>query len=72
MNWSELKASWYEMRALVQTHWPRFADITLHDVNGDRAEFGRALQRQYGFSAADAELAICEFEEDVRWPGAVK
>jgi hypothetical protein len=44
----------------------------LHDINGDRAELGRALQREYGFSATDAEIAICEFEEDVRWPGAVK
>jgi hypothetical protein len=44
----------------------------LHDIDGDRAELGRALQRQYGFSAADSELAICEFEKDVRWPGAVK
>ena len=72
MNWSEMRASWNEMKALVQSHWPRLADAMLHDINGDRAELGRALQRQYGFSAADAELAICEFEEDVRWPGAVK
>ena len=72
MNWSEMSVSWYEMKALVQTHWPRLAGVTLHDINGDRAELGRALQRQYGFSAPDAELAICEFEEDVRRPGAVK
>ena len=72
MNWSETRASWNEMKALVQSHWPRLADVMLRDINGDRAELGRALQRQYGFSAADAELSICEFEEDVRWPGAVK
>ena len=72
MNWSEMRASWYEMKALVQTHWPRLPDVMLHDINGDRAELGLALQRQYGFSAPDAETAICEFEEDVRRPGAVK
>ena len=72
MNWSEMRASWYEMKALVQTHWPRLADVMLRDINGDRAELGRALERQYGFSAPDAEIAICEFEEDVRRPGAVK
>ena len=72
MNWSEMSANWCEMKALVQSHWPRLPDVMLRDINGDRAELSRALQRQYGFSAADAELAICEFEEDVRWPGAVK
>ena len=72
MNWSEMRASWIDMRALVQTHWPRLPAVMLHDINGDRAELGLALQRQYGFSAPDAETAICEFEEDVRRPGAVK
>ena len=72
MNWSELTASSYEMKALVQSHWPRLGVAILRDMNGNRAQLGRALQLQYGFSAADAELAICEFEEDVRWPGAVK
>ena len=72
MNWSEMTASWYEMKALVHTHWPRLADAMLRDINGNRGKLGRALQLEYGFSASDAELAICEFEEDVRWPGALK
>ena len=72
MNWSEMTASWYDMKSMVQSHWPRLADAMLRDINGNRAQLGRALELQYGFSAADAELAICEFEEDVRWPGAVK
>jgi hypothetical protein len=72
MNWSEMRESWNDMRALVQSHWPRLPDVMLRDINGDRAELGRALQRQYGFSESDAEIAISEFEEDVRRPGAVK
>jgi hypothetical protein len=72
MNWSEMSASWYEMRALVQSHWPRLDYEMLREIKGDRAKLGCALQRQYGFSAPDAETAICEFEEDVRRPGAVK
>jgi len=72
MNWSEMSANLYEMRALVQSQWPRLDYEMLHDMKGDRAELGRALQRQYGFSAPDAEIAICEFEKDVRRPGAVK
>jgi hypothetical protein len=72
MNWSEMKTGWTELRAVAQSQWPRLTDIVLSDVNGDRAELARALQRHYSFSAADAETAICEFEKDVRRPGAVK
>ena len=72
MNWSEMETNWDELKALIQAHWPKLIDKELNDIDADRAELGRALQRHYGFSAADAELAICEFEEDVRRPGAVK
>ena len=72
MNWSEIKASWNEMSALLQVHWPKLTDEVLDEIDGDRYELGRALQRHYGLSAGDAETAICEFEKDVRRPGAVK
>ena len=72
MNWSEMKTGWSELKVVAQSQWPRLTDKVLRDVNGDRAELACALQRHYGFSAADAEIAICEFEEDVRRPGAVK
>src|SRR4051812_21754791 len=72
MNWAEMKRGWSELKAVAQSQWPRLTDVLLRDVNGDRAELARALQRHYGFSAADAETAICEFEKDVRRPGAVK
>jgi hypothetical protein len=72
MNWSEMETNWNELKTLVQAYWPKLTDKVLNDIHADRAELGRALQRHYGFSAADAELAICEFEGDVRRPGAVK
>ena len=72
MNWSEMKADWNELKAMVHAHWPQITDEVLREVNGDRAELARAIQRHYGFSPSDAELAICEFEEDARRPGAVK
>jgi hypothetical protein len=72
MNWSELKANWHEMKALLRVQWPKLSDRVLDDIDGDRYELGRALQRQYGLSPGDAETAMCEFEKDVRWPGAVK
>jgi hypothetical protein len=70
MNWSEMSASWPDMRALLQTHWPRLGDVMLHEISGDRGELGRALERQYGCSAPNAEIAIRRFEEDARRPGA--
>ena len=72
MNWSEMETGWSGLKMLAQSQWPRLTDVVLRDVNGDRAELACALQRHYGFSAADAETAICEFEKDVRRPGAVK
>ena len=72
MNWSEMTASWNELRGLIKGHWPKLSDEVLDDIDGDRYELGRALQREYAISAGDAETAICEFEKDVRRPGAVK
>lgn len=72
MNWSEMQTSWDELRAVVQARWPKLTDDVLDTVNGDRAELARAIERHYGFSPTDAEVAICEFEADVRRPGAVK
>jgi hypothetical protein len=72
MNWSEMATDWSGLKTVAQSQWPSLSDVVLRDVNGDRAELARALQRHYGFSPADAETAICEFEKDVRRPGAVK
>jgi hypothetical protein len=72
MNWSEVKASWEEMSVVIQSHWPKLDNEELHNIDGDRNELARALQRRYGLSSQRAETEICEFEKDVRWPGAVK
>jgi hypothetical protein len=72
MNWSEMTTDWSSLKMVAQSQWLRLSEVVLRDVNGDRAELARALQRHYGFSTADAETAICEFEKDVRRPGAVK
>jgi len=72
MNWPEIQANWHEMKALLQAQWPKFSDSVLDDIDGDRYELVRALQFHYRLSLGDAETAICEFEKDVRRPGAVK
>jgi hypothetical protein len=72
MNWSEMHASWNELSALIRAQWPKLTNVELDDIDGDRAKLARALQHHYGFNDRDAEIALCEFEEDVRRPGAVK
>ena len=72
MNWSEVQANWHEMSVVVKAHWPQLSDDDLTKINANRDALARALQRRYGLSDQDAEREICEFEDDVRRPGAVK
>jgi hypothetical protein len=72
MNWSEMQANWPELKAVVQAHWPMLTEDVLDNISGDRRALARAIECHYGLSAVEAETAICEFEKDVRWPGAVK
>jgi uncharacterized protein YjbJ (UPF0337 family) len=72
MNWSEMQASWEDMSVVIQAHWPKLTDDELDNIKGDRSELVRAIVRHYGFRAQQAETEVCEFEKDVRWPGAVK
>jgi len=72
MNWSEMQTSWNELSAVVHAHWPKLTDAILDEIRGDRAALARAIERHYGLSPTDAEIEICEFEKDVRRPGAVK
>ena len=56
---------------MAQSRSPRLTDVVFEDVNGDRAGLApRHFDVDYGFTAADAETAICEFEEDARRQGA--
>lgn len=72
MNWSEMKNDWGQMKPLVQSHWPHLTEEDLEAVNGSRVRLASALQTRYGLTAGEAQAAICEFEKDVRRPGAVK
>ena len=55
-----------------QAHWPKLTDEELSNMDGSRDELARALQHRYGLSSQQAQTQICEFEKDVRWPGAAK
>jgi hypothetical protein len=41
-------------------------------VAGRRDLLAEALRRRYGYGEGEAERQIAAFEEDVRFPGAVK
>jgi hypothetical protein len=72
MNWAEIKGNWEGLCPLLKTHWPLLSDADLRQVVGRREELARALRRRYGLGADEAEQRICAFEEEVRFPGAVK
>ena len=72
MNWTEIQSNWPEMCLLLRAYWPRLSDEDLDGVRGSRERLAETLARRYGFGRDDAERAICQFEEDVRFPGAVK
>jgi hypothetical protein len=58
MNWAEMKADWNELKTMVQAHWPQLSNLVLRDIDGDRAELARAIQRHYGFSARRSSWSI--------------
>jgi hypothetical protein len=72
MNWSEIEGQWETMKALLVSHWHALNDDDLARINGKRDVLAQVLQERLGLDAAAAEAAICAFEKDVRWPGAVK
>ncbi len=72
MNWSEIQSRWDPMKGLLVSYWHELNDGDLARIDGKRDRLTRVLQERYGLNAAEAEAAICDFEKDVRRPGAVK
>jgi hypothetical protein len=72
MNWAELQRDWKAASSLLQTYWTRLTDQDLERVDGRRDALAASLRRLYGYGAEEAERAICSFEKEVRFPGAVK
>jgi hypothetical protein len=72
MNWLEMQSDWERMGPVVTSRWPIVNAEELTRINGQRGELAAALGRCYGLTHEDADREICEFEKDVRFPGAVK
>jgi hypothetical protein len=72
MNWSELQRDWGQFSIVLKTHWPSLTDDDLNKISGCRERLAQALRRRHGWSEIECENHICSFEDDVRYPGAVK
>lgn len=72
MNWVEIQRDWEQMKIVLKTHWPELTMQDIDAIQGDRARLANLLQERRRLSAQDAENTICAFEDDVRFPGAVK
>jgi uncharacterized protein YjbJ (UPF0337 family) len=72
MNWAELQRDWKAAASLLQAYWTKLTDEDLERIDGRRDELAASLRRRYRFGEEEAERAICSFEKDVRFPGAVK
>jgi len=72
MNWVELQADWKAAGSLLKTYWMKLTDEDLERMDGRRDKLATALRRLYGYGAEEVEGAICTFEKEVRFPGAVK
>jgi uncharacterized protein YjbJ (UPF0337 family) len=72
MNWAELQWNWKAHGSLLKTYWTKLTDEELNRIDGRRDELAASLRRLYGYGEDEAERAICSFEKDIRFPGAVK
>ncbi len=72
MNWKEMERDWKGMSSLLTSYWTKLADEDLGRIDGRRDELAASLRRLYGYGEVEAERAICSFEKEVRFPGAVK
>ena len=72
MNWVEIQDRWEHFIPLVDTFWSALSVQEIKECNGDRKLLAAILQSRLGVGPEEAEQQICEFEKDVRLPGAVK
>ncbi len=72
MNWAELQRDWKGVAPLLKSYWTKLTDDDLAQIGGRRDGLAVSLRRLYGFGEEEAERAICSFEKEVRFPGAVK
>jgi hypothetical protein len=71
MNWAEIEDGWDGMQELLRSFWPRITQDDLTFIGRSRIRLVETLQRIYQLDEHGAESAVCDFEKNIRKPGAV-
>ncbi len=48
MNQEQFKASWYQLKRALKTHWEKLTDEDLRQIQGDLEKFNGTIQKRYG------------------------
>ena len=66
MDWDRISGNWNRHRGRVKGRWTRLTDEDLDTVRGDRELLIGRLQERYGYTRAEAEREVNE------WQGGLK
>ncbi len=72
MNWCEIQSNWGQFKPVLKAYWPHLTEGDLDAVGGSRDRLVEVIRNCYCCPAVEAERRVAEFENDVRFPGAVK
>lgn len=59
-----LKGMWKQIKGSVKETWGDLTDDEITEIDGRREKLSGKLQERYGWSKADAEARISDFERD--------
>ena len=66
MKWDKISGNWRHYRGSAKGRWTRLTDDDLHTIRGDRELLIVTIQERYGYSRAEAEREVNE------WQGGLK
>jgi uncharacterized protein YjbJ (UPF0337 family) len=72
MDWNSAAGDWHQVKRSVQRRWSRLADDDLDQVAGQRELLIVRLQELYGFTPAEVEAELRDWErhQDPIFPAA--
>lgn len=66
MNWDPISGNWKQYRGRAKGRWTKLTDDDLDTIRGDRELLVLRVQERYGYSRAEAEREVNE------WQGGLK
>jgi len=58
MNWDTIEGNWKQFKGKVQQQWGNLTDDDLDKVEGKQEELAGLIQKRYGKSKEEAEVAV--------------